>query len=68
MRAELKDCVDSNPNALLSKRPCVVTRQTSRALFLWHKHIEEKGEIINGPMLVAKCERFEELFNVPFEE
>jgi hypothetical protein len=27
--------------------------------------MEQKKEVVNGPMLVAKCRRYEEQFNVP---
>jgi hypothetical protein len=39
-----------------------------RALFLWVKHMEEKGETVNGPMLVTKRGKFEDSFNVPDDE
>ena len=39
-----------------------------KALVLWVRHMEEKGETINGHMLVAKRARFEDTFNVPQEE
>ncbi|KAG1796563.1 hypothetical protein EV424DRAFT_1333821, partial [Suillus variegatus] len=58
--------LNDNPNALSSKCPCVVTRPD--ALFLWVKHMEEKGEHANGPMLMEKQQKFEELFEVPEEE
>ena len=68
-RTELEARVDTNPNALSSKWPRIVTRpDVERALFLWHKHMEEKGEIVNGPMFVAKREWFEMLFDVPENE
>jgi len=31
-----------------------------KALYLWFKHMEEKGETVSGPMLVAKHTRFED--------
>jgi hypothetical protein len=66
MRAELEARVSETPNALSSKRPHVVTRpDVEKALFLWVKHMEEKGESVNGPMLVAKRQKFEDSFNVP---
>ncbi|KAF8223097.1 hypothetical protein L208DRAFT_1085398, partial [Tricholoma matsutake] len=45
-------------NALSSsKHPHVVTRpDVERALILWVKHVEEKGETVNGPMLKVKQE------------
>ena len=63
---ELEKCVTSHPNALSSKCPCVVTRpDVERALVLWVKHMEEKGETVNGPMLKVKQLKFEEQFDVP---
>ena len=54
-REELEKRVTSHPNALSSKRPRVVTRpDVERALVLWVKHMEEKGETVNGPMLQVK--------------
>ncbi|KAJ3559043.1 hypothetical protein NP233_g11363 [Leucocoprinus birnbaumii] len=68
-RPELTKRVDETPNALSSKRPHVVTRpDVERALFLWVKHMEEKGEHVSGPMLVVKRQRFEEQFGVPRDE
>jgi hypothetical protein len=29
-----------------------------KALVLWVKHMEEKGETVTGPMLVAKHEKY----------
>jgi hypothetical protein len=47
--------IKDNPNALSSKRPRIVTRpDVDRALFLWIKQMEEKGEHVNGPMLKEK--------------
>ncbi|KAF8227376.1 hypothetical protein L208DRAFT_1101393, partial [Tricholoma matsutake] len=66
---ELKKHITSHPNALSSKHPCVVTRpDVERALILWMKHMEEKGETVNGPMLKVKRLKFEEHFNVPEAE
>ena len=68
-RKEMEARVHENPNALSSKRPRIVTRpDVEKALFLWFKHMEEKGETVSGPMLVTKRTRFEEKFNVPQEE
>ncbi|PPQ94742.1 hypothetical protein CVT25_007696 [Psilocybe cyanescens] len=39
-----------------------------QALLLWVKHMEEKGEAVNRPMLVAKHIKLEESFNVPDDE
>ena len=61
--------LQANPTALSAKRVQVVTRpDVEKALFLWVKHMEEKGEHVTGPMLVAKHTRFEELMNVPEDE
>ena len=69
MRAELEACVSETPSALSSKRPHIVTRpDVEKALFLWVKHMEEKGESVNGPMLIAKRQKFEDCFNVPENE
>ena len=68
-RKSLEQRVNEFPNALSSKRPRIVTRpDVDRALFLWVKHMEEKRETVNGPMLVAKRAKFEEQFNVPNAE
>jgi len=68
-KAVLKERAEENPNALSSKRPCIVTRpDIDRALFLWFKSMEEKGETVTGPMLLAKRPRFEVAFDVPEAE
>ncbi|KIJ40018.1 hypothetical protein M422DRAFT_257083 [Sphaerobolus stellatus SS14] len=68
-RQTLQKHIDDNPNALSSKRARIVTRpDVDRSLYLWLKHMEEKGEIVNGPMLVAKCARFEAALDVPEAE
>ena len=68
-RKELEARVSNHPNALSSKWVCVVTcPDVEEALFLWVKHMEEKGETVNGLMLVAKHTRFEKQFNVPDNE
>ena len=69
MHAELEACVSQIPNALSSKQPHIVTHpDVEKALFLWVKHMEEKGESVNGPMLIAKRQKFEDCFNVPDNE
>jgi Tc5 transposase DNA-binding domain len=69
MRPQLEERVLSNPNALSSKRPRVVTRpDIEKALVLWFQGIERKGETVNGPMLQAKRRVFEDRFGVPEEE
>jgi hypothetical protein len=68
-RLELEKRINNNPSALSSKRPHTVTRpDVEKALYLWVKHMEQKGEQVNGPMLKEKRIRFEELFNVPKDE
>lgn len=68
-RFKLEARIDLNPNALSSKRPRVVTcPKVERALVLWMRSMEEKGESVNGPMLVEKRQRFEKAFNVPPEQ
>ena len=70
-RNVLEERAKSHPNALSLRRDRIVTRpDVDKALFqfLWVKHMEEKGESVNGAMLIAKRARFEEQFNVPHEE
>ncbi|KAG2071176.1 hypothetical protein BDR04DRAFT_1016704, partial [Suillus decipiens] len=68
-RPELEARINSNLNALSSKCPHVVTRpDVEQALFTWVKHMEIKGDTVNGPMLRAKRAKFEEEFDVPEEE
>ncbi|KIJ48163.1 hypothetical protein M422DRAFT_162816, partial [Sphaerobolus stellatus SS14] len=68
-RSELEACVDTHPNALSSKRPRIVMRpDVEKALFYWVKKMEEKGETVNGHMLIEKCARFEQQFDVPQNE
>ncbi|KAH7929555.1 DDE-domain-containing protein [Leucogyrophana mollusca] len=68
-RSELKDRVHANPNALSGKRARIVTRpDVEKALVLWVRHMEEKGETVNGPMLREKRKRFEDELNVPQNE
>lgn len=64
--AALKQRATANPAALSSKRPRVVTNPTvERVLVLWVRSMEQKGETVNGPMLVEKRRRFEERLKVP---
>lgn len=59
----------STPTALSAKRAHIVTRpDVEKALVLWVKHMEEKGETVSGPMLVLKREKYEKELNVPEEE
>jgi len=68
-REKLENRVSSNPNALSSKRPCIVTRpDVDEALSLWVRHMEEKQLVVNSAMLTAKRVKFEDRFNVPEEE
>lgn len=68
-RREFEDRAKTTPNALSSKRVRVVTRpDVERALFLWVRHMEEKGENINGPMLLEKRKKFEQDLQVPEEQ
>ena len=64
-RQDLEERVNSNPSALLSKRPRIVTRpDVERALVIWLRSMEEKQETVNGKMLVEKRKHFEKKFNV----
>lgn len=68
-RPKLEECVDSHPTALSSKRPRAVTRpDVEKALAMWVKKMEERGESVNGHMLQAKWAKFEEEFDVPDNE
>ena len=68
-RSELKERVNSNPSALSSKRPRIVTRpDVERALVIWLRSMEEKRETVNGKMLVEKRKHFEKGFDVPENE
>jgi len=67
---KMEACVNSNPTALSSKRPRIVTRpDVEWALYLWFLHMQNaKGEIVTGPMLREKRSRFEDEFQVPEKE
>ncbi|KAF9235824.1 hypothetical protein BU15DRAFT_33890, partial [Melanogaster broomeanus] len=68
-REEIESRAQSNPTALSSKRPRVVTRpDVEEALVLWVRSMELKGEIMNGPMLREKRRRLEERMGVPDAE
>jgi Tc5 transposase DNA-binding domain len=68
-RPKMEARINDSPTALSSKKPCTVTRpDVERALYLWVQHMENKGEVITGPMLLEKCKRFEEEFGVPEKE
>ncbi|KAG6329316.1 hypothetical protein ID866_9773 [Astraeus odoratus] len=67
--SKMEACINSNPTALSSKRPCIVTwPDVDHALCLWVQHMESKGESVTGPMLQAKHSKFEEEFEVPKKE
>ena len=61
--------METHLNALSSKRPHIVTSpDVDHALWLWVQKMSQKGEIVNGPMLMAKQEWFEGALNVPEAE
>ena len=61
--------VNDNPTALSSKKPRNVVRpDVERALYLWVLHMENKRELVTGPMLREKRSRFEVEFQVPEKE
>ncbi|KAG6839709.1 hypothetical protein H0H87_000214 [Tephrocybe sp. NHM501043] len=63
---KLESRVHDNPVAMSSKHGRIVTRpDVEKALFLWVKHMEAKGESVSGPMLREKRKRYEEEFEVP---
>lgn len=58
-----------NANALSACRARVVTRpDVERCLVIWCSHMEEKGELVNGPMLLYKRAKIEELLDIPIEQ
>jgi hypothetical protein len=69
---KLEGFVNAYPNALsmkVMKWQCIVTRpDVEQAVFLWLRHMEEKRESVNGPMLVAKRAKFEKSLGVPEDE
>jgi hypothetical protein len=68
-RAEDQARMHTNPTALSGKRARVVTRpDVEKALVLWVRHMEEKGDHVSGPMLVVKRKKFEADMGVPEEE
>lgn len=68
-RASLEGRVNSNPTALFSKHPRVVTRpDVERALVIWLRSMEEKRETVTGAMLAEKRTWFEKEFGVPDNE
>ena len=59
----------SNSYDLSCKRPRVITRQDmDRVLWLWVQHMEQKQEVVNSRMLMAKQAVFEEELDVPKDE
>ncbi len=53
-------------NALSSKRPHIITRpDVDRALWLWVQHMEQKREVVNSRMLIAKRVVFEGAIECP---
>jgi hypothetical protein len=68
-RPILEARANDNPTALSSKRPRVVTRpDVEKALVVWFRAMESKGETVSGPMLMEKRKRFEAEFKVPEKE
>ncbi|KAL7282003.1 hypothetical protein ACG7TL_003470 [Trametes sanguinea] len=61
--------LNETPMALNTKRVRAVTRpDVEKALYLWFKHMETKGEHVSGAMLVEKRAAFEEQLGVPKEQ
>ena len=62
--------LESFPTALSSKRiQTVVHPDVDKCLVLWVKHMEEeRKETVNGAMLMAKHEKFENALKVPEKE
>ena len=68
-RPSMEARANDNPQSLSSKRPRVVTRpDVERALVLWVRDMEQRGETVSGPMLREKRKRFENKFQVPETE
>ncbi|EGN97835.1 hypothetical protein SERLA73DRAFT_153113 [Serpula lacrymans var. lacrymans S7.3] len=66
---KMENCINNNPSALSSKRPCIVTNsEVECAIILWVKHLESKGDTITGAILQQKWRRFEDKFKVPQKE
>jgi hypothetical protein len=65
---ELEAYATSFPNAASTKHECIVTcPDVYRALYLWVKSMEAKGEIVTGSMLCTKRGFFEQELGVPEE-
>ena len=57
--------LESFLTALSSKRiQVVVCPDVENCFVLWVKHMEERKETVNGAMLIAKCEKFENALKV----
>ena len=55
-RTEMEARVESIPNALSSKRPCVVTRpDVDCALALWVQEMNRKGEVVNSAVSIVRA-------------
>jgi hypothetical protein len=68
-RTALESRANSHPTALSKSRPRNVKRpDVERALVLWKLSMEEKGETVNGSMLVEKRKWLEEKLQVLIEE
>jgi hypothetical protein len=67
-REGLEAYATSFPNAASTKRERIVTcPDVDRALYLWVKSMEAKGEIVTGSMLCTKQQFFEQELGVPEE-
>ena len=67
-REDLEAYATSFPNAASTKHERIVTcPDVDRALYLWVKSMEAKGEIVTGSMLCSKRGFFEKEFGVPEE-
>ena len=68
-RMTIQKQAQATPSALSSKRMCIVMQpDVECTLVLWIKHMEEKGETVNGPMLKEKRWQFKNKFDVPEKE
>jgi len=68
-KAALLAHVNENPNVLSSKQPHIVTcPDVDWALFKWFQLMEGKGKTVTGPILLAKCSKFEVAFDIPKAE
>jgi hypothetical protein len=68
-RSDIEAHVGSNPNALSSKRPRIVTRpDVDHELWRWVQQMEQKREVVNSAMLIAKWGVIEETLDIPQDE